>query len=171
MMSHYWWVIEGRLVGTRTKEAPVYRACRHSEKKWKSMLLNDSLFSSSKCSKNFSLKKRWKRWLDEDESYCMTHSSWMRHATGIWDDNVGVMLLPEMVPVWWGCGIFLSLGSLCRFDKWKKERYDSSPLGFCWIMNARKKSRSLSLLINAERVQTRKKGLAISVLTYTKPWW
>ena len=47
----------------------------------------------------------------------MTHSSEMQHATGIWDDNVAVMLLPEMVPVWWGCGIFLSLGSLCRFDK------------------------------------------------------
>ena len=36
-------------------------------------------------------------------------------------------------------------------------------------MNARKKSRSLSLLINAERVQTRKKGPGISVMAYTKP--
>ena len=35
-------------------------------------------------------------------------------------------------------------------------------------MNARKKSRSLSLLINAERVQTRKKGPGISVITYTR---
>ena len=77
-------------------------------------------------------------------------------------------LLP--VSVWWRCGIvFFSLW-LVRFNvaKWKKERYDSSPLGFCWIMNARKKSRSLSLLINAERVQTRKKGPGISVITYTR---